>query len=335
MSELRDAVNLLERWVDIDSTTDREATFLEALEEWFEERGWRCERQEITDTRWNLLVRRGSNPRILYSTHVDTVPPFIAPEVRGEALYGRGACDTKGGIVAMCKAGERLLAEGSQGFGYLFVVGEEVDHRGARAARHLELDEVERIILCEPTENRVVAAQKGMVKMYLRARGIAGHSAYPDRGVSAVHHLLDALQRMRDEPWPSDPLLGPTTMNVGVIEGGVAANVFAPEARAEVLIRAVAPVAPMIERLRELAGNDVSIAFPASNDPVVFDPPDGAETCTVAFNTDASYLTDIAPVWLVGPGDIQVAHSIDEHITFESLARGIDLYTDLGRLSLS
>ncbi len=324
---------LLSEWVAIDSVTGREGAFLQRLQEWFEARGWRCERQEIEPTRWNLVVRSDEDPRFFYSTHVDTVPPHIGPRIEGDTLYGRGACDTKGGIVAMAAAGERLRADGHRNFGYLFVIGEEVDHQGAIEARQLEL-EADRIILCEPTENQVVAAQKGMVKLVLDADGIAGHSAYPDRGVSAVHRLLDALTRIRLEPWPEHELLGPTTVNVGVVEGGVAANVFAPSARAEVLIRAVSPVEPMIERIEELCGEHVRMEVPAANDPVFFDPPADVETCTVAFNTDASYLHQIAPVWLVGPGDIKVAHSDHEHITRDSLDAGVDLYERLGRLCL-
>lgn len=327
-AEMDEAIELLREWVAIDSVSGTEARFLEALQAWFETRGWTCERQEIEPQRWNLYVHRGVRPRFLYSTHVDTVPPHIDPVVRDGALYGRGACDTKGGIVAMCKAGERLRARGSEEFGYLFVVGEEVNHCGAKGARSLPVD-TDRIILCEPTENRVVAAQKGMIKLVVAADGVAAHSAYPERGVSAVHKLLDALDSLRAEPWPTDPLLGPTTINVGVIAGGVAANVFAPSASAEVLVRTVSATEPLLERMCAVMGTQVRVEVPASNDPVFFDPPDDVETCTVSFNTDASYLTALAPVWLVGPGDIRVAHSDDEHIEFRALADGIELYERL------
>src|SRR5690606_2234635 len=142
-----------------------------------------------------------------------TVPPFFGPRRQGvgfpgdevsedassenEArIYARGACDTKGGIVAMAQAGARLLEAGIEDFGYLFVVGEEVDHCGAKAARatqRLRALKTERIVLCEPTRNRIVSAQKGMVRLRLETRGVAGHSAFPERGDSAINHLLDAL----------------------------------------------------------------------------------------------------------------------------------------------
>ena len=320
----------LARWIDVESISGNEASFLEALEEHFASRGFVTARDEVETGRWNLLALRRENPRLLYSTHVDTVPPFLPARRENGAVFGRGACDTKGGIVAMSEAGERLLADGFDDFGYLFVVGEEVDHRGARHARNLPL-RPDRIVLCEPTRNRVVRAQKGMVKLVLRTEGVAGHSAYPDRGHSAVHDLLDLLHAIRAHDWPTDETLGPTTLNVGVIEGGVAANVFAPSARAEVMIRAVSPVDALVDTLRSLVGERGELEVLAANDPVFFDPPAGVETCLASFNTDASYLAALGPVWLVGPGDIEVAHSKDEHITLASLEAGVDLYERLGR----
>jgi len=320
----------LTRWIDIDSTSGRESAFLEALESHLRNAGFAIERQRVEKDRWNLIARRAENPSLLYSTHVDTVPPHFPSRVEGDAVFGRGACDTKGGIVAMIEAGERLLADGLDDFGYLFVVGEEVDHIGARVSADLDL-RPRRIILCEPTCNRVVKAQKGMLKASLTASGVAGHSAYPERGHSAVHDLLDALQAIRSHTWPTDTTLGPTTLNVGLIEGGVADNVFAPSASAEVMIRAVSPADGLLETMRSLVGDLVTIEIPAANDPVFFDPPEDVETCLAAFNTDATYLSALGPVWLVGPGDIEVAHSVDEHITLESLAAGVDLYERLGR----
>jgi acetylornithine deacetylase len=331
-TELDQAIDLLQWWVDIDSVTPGEAQFLEELERHFTELGYRCDRQDVEEERWNLLVTTGKDPRLIYSTHVDTVPPFIPARREDDRLYGRGSCDTKGGIVAMRFAAERLRAAGYEELGFLFVVGEEVDHCGAKVSQGLaDRIQPERIVLCEPTLNRVVAAQKGMIKLILRAEGKAAHSAYPERGVSAVHRLLDTVSRLRAEPWPTHEVLGPTTLNVGVIEGGVAANVFAPEAHAQVLFRTVSESDALIEHILDLATEGVTIEVGPHNDPVFFDPPDEHLQCTVAFNTDATYLGPLGPIWLVGPGDIQDAHSDHEHITYEQLGNGIDLYEVLGR----
>lgn len=322
-------------WLAIDSTSGREAAFLEELERFFVGQGFRCERQQVEGERWNLLVRTEVAPRFLYSTHVDTVPPFLPVRADGERIYGRGACDTKGGIVAMIAAGLRLLRAGRRDFGFLFVVGEEVDHIGAKKSVELAFaPALARIILCEPTLNRVVSAQKGMLKFRLVSEGVAGHSAFPERGESAVDHLLDALAALRAEAWPVDALLGPTTLNIGVISGGVAANVFAPSARAEVIFRAVGPVGPLLARVEALCAGHARVENAVYNDPVFFDPPADVETFVVPFNTDATYLSELAPVWLVGPGDIEHAHADLEHIAMDSLLEGVDLYERLGLLAL-
>ena len=318
----------LQTWLNIDSTSGDEIEFLEFLEERFRSSGWNTRRQKVEEDRWNLIVDDGHPSKLLYSTHVDTVPPFLPVDRRGDTFYGRGACDTKGGLFSMLRAAEELRDQGVRGIGFLLVVGEEVDHCGAKTARKLDLSP-QRIILCEPTQNRVVRAQKGMLRFFLRTTGVAGHSAYPDDGASAIDPLLDALERLRTQSWPVDDILGPTTFNIGVIEGGVAANVFAPEASAQLLFRAVSPVDSLLARVRELIGDDVELTDAVYNDPVFFDPPDGVDTCTVPFNTDATYLCELGDVWLVGPGDIRVAHSDDEHITVGAIEDGVALYRQL------
>lgn len=321
-------------WLHIDSISGNEWAFLTYLEEYFQTQGWQTERQPISERRFNLLATTGKPPKLLYCTHVDTVPPVLDVRQDGERIYGRGACDTKGGLLAMVEAAEALRKEGLEEIGFLLVVGEEVDHCGAKASVDLALTP-ERIILCEPTQNQVVQAQKGMLKFALQTSGVAGHSAYVDRGTSAINPLLDALEILRNHDFPKDDILGPTTLNIGTIQGGVAANVFAPQARAEILIRAVSPVEALLAEIRALLPAEVSLMKPVYNDPIFFDPPEGLKTCTVPFNTDASYLSQFGPVWLVGPGDIRVAHGDNEHIDLPELTKGIHLYTELGRLVLS
>ncbi|MEM1348318.1 MAG: M20/M25/M40 family metallo-hydrolase [Myxococcota bacterium] len=325
-------------WLRIDSVTPGERAFLEHLQGFFESRGWQVRRQPITEERWNIVVTRPGrpNPSLLYSTHVDTVPPCFAPRVEGERVFGRGACDTKGGLLAMVAAAHRLLDAGHDDVGFLLVVGEEVDHRGAKASRALADITPKQIVLCEPTINRVVAAQKGMVKCDLEADGVAAHSAYPERGDSALHRMIASTHGLLSEDWPVDELLGPTTLNVGELHSGIAANVFAPSATASLVIRTVRPTADYTDVLeRHTAPHRVRITNVVQNDPVFFTPPDGVETCTVAFNTDATYLAELGPVWLVGPGDIEVAHTDHEHIDLRELVAGVHLYERLGRLVLS
>ena len=183
----------------------------------------------VEEDRFNVFAAWG-RPEVVLSTHMDTVPPFFPSSEDAEHIHGRGACDTKGGIAAMLGAAGELLAAGRSGFGLLFVVGEETDSLGAQAA-----DRDPRgsrfLINGEPTENRLALGSKGGLYLALEAAGRAAHSAYPELGASAIDRLLAALARLRAVPLPTDPVLGETTLNIGTLEGGRAANVIADRAR--------------------------------------------------------------------------------------------------------
>lgn len=318
-------------WLEIESTTGREETFLRALEGSFEERGLRVERQRVESGRWNIHARPAlTDAEFLLCTHVDTVPPFFGPTVDDGVVRARGACDTKGGLFAMLRAWDRLPEPVRGRVGFLLVVGEEVDHIGAIVAGRQDYPALRTTILCEPTRNHLAVGQKGILKAALSCCGKAGHSAFPEVGHSAVHDLVAGVGRLLDHTWPSDPLLGPTTLNVGTISGGVAANVFAPTATADVLFRATGPVDDLLAEARRVAGPSVSFDVAARNEPTrLLAWPDRFDTDVVPFNTDAPYLEHTAPVVLVGPGDIRNAHSPDEHITVEDIRAGEELYIEL------
>ncbi|HZU98138.1 MAG TPA: M20/M25/M40 family metallo-hydrolase [Planctomycetota bacterium] len=333
-----DELGLLEKLVACRSTSGQEGDYARLAAEVLRELGFQAELREVAPGRPNVVARDGSTKlRVVFSTHLDTVPPHIPPTRKGDRLEGRGACDAKGPFVSMVEAARRLKEKGATGIGFLLLVSEEVDHLGALVAgrdyQDLAKDQP-RILLGEPTCAKVVLAQKGLLKVALRAHGKAGHSAFPDRGVSAVHGLLDALEKIRKEPWPTDPELGPTTINVGTIAGGVAANVFAPAAEAVLVFRLVSPWKPVLDRVRELC-QGVEVEAASQNDPVRFKVPAGEPTSLVPFNTDATYIAPLGPVWLGGPGAIEVAHSVDEHTTKDELAAGTDLYLRLAERALA
>ncbi len=324
------ALDLLRELIDTPSTTGDEAGVATILERELGRDGYRVVRQEVFPGRENLVVTRdGETPRFFYSTHIDTVPPYIPFRREGDTFFGRGACDTKGGIVAMLEAGRRLRESGAGDFGYLFVVGEEVDHSGAKAAAKTGLT-TETIILCEPTVCKVIAAQKGVVKVRLDAEGRAAHSGFPHRGVSAVDRLLTTLETLRHREWPTHDVLGETFFNTGLISGGVAANVLAPAASAELMFRTVGPSEDVLAAIDAALVEGVTSHLLTENAPELFDVPAGYETGVANFNTDASFLKSIGRILLVGPGDIEVAHSSNEHITLEQLSVGTELYTRLG-----
>lgn len=321
----------LEHWLSIDSTTGREAAYVDALDAALQAEGLTVERQPVAPGRDNLFAHAGEPVRFLLNTHTDTVPPFFGPRWDGDKLRARGACDTKGGLFAMLEAWRALSEDERRAFGFSLVVGEEVDHIGAIAAATQAYPGLEAIVMCEPTQNRLSRGQKGILKVRLHCDGVAGHSAFPEAGDSAVHRLIDACHALQHAAWPTDELLGPTTLNIGVIAGGVAANVFAPSANAEVLFRVVSDLDALRAQVHATVGDAVRVEEIAANDAIRLQTWPGFATDVVPFNTDAPYLGVHAPVVLVGPGDIRTAHSPDEHLTRAAFEAGVALYIDLFR----
>lgn len=320
---------LLGELVNIDSTTGSEAAYLGYLEALFVGLGWQVERQEVAEQRWNLWVRRTPSPRITFCTHVDTVPPHIPATLRGTTLHGRGACDTKGVLLAMVEAVLGLPEEAQQECGFVWVVGEEVDHIGASVAGAAPLWTSEWMVMGEPTQNRLATGQRGILKIAIETTGQAGHSAFEEAGHSALEPLLDILTALRAAGWPSDPLLGVTRFNIGVLHAGVAANVYPPNATAELLFRAVSDPAELLAEVeRRVAGRAV-VRLLASNPPVKLAYWADLPTDVVPFNTDAPYMSHLCPVTLVGPGDIRTAHSEHEQLRREDYEAGVLLYRAL------
>jgi acetylornithine deacetylase len=251
------------------------------------------------------------------------------------AIRGRGACDAKGLAAAMVAATERLAAAGERRIGLLFLVGEENGSDGARAAADFG-PRGRYLINGEPTENRLSVGQKGTLRVDLTATGRAAHSAYPEDGSSAIAALLDTIERIRRLPLPRDPLLGPSTLNLGLIGGGVAPNVVPPFASAQLLVRTVEPTGPLRAAIGELLAPGVSVAFPVE---LPFHKaggaPPGWDTTVVSYASDLPFLSAWGEGFQLGPGSIRVAHTAEEHILKADLLRGVDLYVRLATDLLS
>ena len=334
-----DLADLLLDALAIPSLTGSEATygaFLETqLNTIFGPHLVTLERQPVEADRFNLLACCGSdNPDILFSTHIDTVPPFLEPRISANKIFGRGACDTKGLQVSMLHAGQQLLEQGIHSFGFLFVVGEEVDHCGARVASQQLSLHPSGILLGEPTRNRIMRAQKGVLRVRISTRGVSGHSGYPESGKSATHQLLDFLQNLRHLELPSHPNRGTTTLNIGTLTGGEAANVIAPSASADIMIRTVSPTQVLLDMFSPLLSSDITLEVVHQSDPLDLHVLPGFETDVAHFFTDAGFLQALGPVTLLGPGDIRFAHSEREQITREELYEGSKLYQRAARTLL-
>jgi acetylornithine deacetylase len=328
MNALADAFELTRALVSLETPTGAEGPATDLLDRALALGGYRTVRQPVSPGRDNLLAFR-EPPALVFSTHLDCVPPYLPLSEDADAIRGRGSCDAKGLAAAMVAAAERLAAGGERRIALLFLVGEENGSDGARAAADLE-PRGRFLINGEPTENRLSIGQKGSLRVDLQAAGRAAHSAYPEEGESAVAALLDTIERIRRMPLPRDPLLGPSTLNVGLIRGGVAPNVLAPEASAQILMRTVEPTATLQAAIRTLAAPGVSVTFPAELPSYKGGTaPAGWDTTVVSYASDLPFLTGWGECYQLGPGTIKVAHTAREHIRKADLLRGVDLYVRL------
>lgn len=326
------APDLTLKWASVPSVTGEEQALLKMVEFDLSALGWSVGRIPVTNNdRYNLLAGLESGS-VLFSTHLDTVPPYTTPERQGDQLRGRGVLDAKGQAASMLVAASELRDMGVQ-TSLLFVVGEETDSDGAKAAAECGLA-FDYVINGEPTNNRFAAAQKGNLRVELEAFGIACHSGYPEQGRSAIETLLTVLAEMKDVDWPVDDLLGVTTMNIGTIHGGVADNVLADHAVARVMFRTVCPWKTMLERVEELVHGRLTVRFVKGVDPLHLHLPEGFESTVVSFGSDAPHLCRIGTVMMLGPGSILRAHGVDEYITIGELDEAVSLYKEIAlRLS--
>lgn len=317
-----DVVALTRALVDIDSTTGREGEAGEWLSRYLRGLGYTVSEQRVDDRRFNVFATLAPRPRVVFSTHFDTVPPFFPSRIDNGRIYGRGSCDAKGILAAQVAASERLRAQGETRVGLLFVVGEERGSDGAKIANQAA-DGCAHLINGEPTDLRLGIATRGVLRLRLRAEGRAAHSAFPELGESAIDKLIDVLLALRATPLPDDPQLGRTHYTIGLIHGGVAPNVVSPHAEAEVLFRtigAVEPIMAAVAPLRERVTIDTLLVVPTVRLALV----PGFDSAVFHYTTDIPFLTNWGQPLLYGPGSIHVAHTADEWLSIDELHAAID-----------
>jgi acetylornithine deacetylase len=328
-----DPIQLTRRLVDIESITYNEGAVGGFLAEFLAGRGFAVEKMDVeqpresrsNSERFNVYAcAPGQTPDVVFSTHMDTVPPFVPSSEDDEFIHGRGSCDAKGIIAAQIAAAERLRESGVRA-GLLFVAGEERDSAGAKVAnQHPRGSRF--LINGEPTGNRVALASKGALRVAIRATGKMAHSAYPELGESATHKLVHALERVLALPLPVTPDVGPGTLNIGTIAGGHATNVIADHAEAHLLVRLVGPAEPIRHALEQAVEGLASIEFPLEIPFQRFHPVRGLPTMIAAFTTDAPWLSNWGEPVLLGPGSIHVAHTPHERLAKKDLFAAIDQY---------
>ena len=276
---------------------------------------------EVGDGTLNLLFSWGT-PRVVFCSHMDTVPPYIPPTFEEDVVKGRGSCDAKGQIFAMYTACKELEAKGCTDFGLLLLAGEETGSWGAKAFSKTGFT-APFLIVGEPTENKMVSASKGTLSYDLKFSGEAFHSGYPQYGVSAVELFNEFYNRLKAQDWGLDPELGETTWNVGLLHSDNPQNILSPELTCRIYFRTTFVSHEKVKAwMKEgtLRGGDT---------PAHYVTLDGFESAPVAFGSDAPHLTGFGHKIICGPGSIRVAHRPEEHILVADLEKAVALYVKM------
>lgn len=337
-----DPVKLTKSLCEIESTTYYEGAVGDFLADFLAGQGWEVEKTPVpqppdsatASPRWNVYAGiAGKKPDLVFSTHMDTVPPYVPFREDDEFVYGRGVSDAKGIIAAQAAAG-RQLRDAGYNVALLFVSGEERDSAGAKVANQMSKGS-RYLINGEPTDNRLALASKGALRVSIKTTGRMAHSAYPELGESAVHKMIMLLDKLLKMDWPVDEYAGDTTLNIGQIHGGYAPNVIADHAEAQVLIRLVTDSAQVREKILEAAKGIAEVSFTLDLAFVRLKAVEGMPTMIAKFATDIPQLTNWGEPLLLGPGSIHVAHTPDERLSKKELRESVELYVQLAKRLLS
>ncbi|KAG6953326.1 hypothetical protein JG688_00012879 [Phytophthora aleatoria] len=336
-----DVVKLAIGLNSIVSTSGEEAAVGQAIADWLTARGWRVHKQKVPPQsdaavkadRYNVYATRSDSktPRLLFNSHMDTVPPYLPPRIDSTTLYGRGACDAKSLIAGQMIAAQKIA---EAGFGndvqVLFVVSEETDHSGMKKANELNVKPAH-MVVGEPTALKMSKMQKGVLKIQLTQKGVAAHSGYPHLGDSAIDPMIDVLYDLKKESWPTTEDYGNTDLNIGLLNGGQAANALAEQSSAMLMFRLVTEPDVFYKRVEEIVGGRVEMKLYTSNAPVHLTTVEGYDTGVACFNTDIPYFNFDGKAYLVGAGSITDAHCPREFIKLEDLKSVVDYYFKLGK----
>lgn len=359
----------------IDSTSGRERKFADFLAGKLQTSKCRLERYDVESMAadapegcgcpQNLLFSWGE-PRMLFCTHLDTVPPYIAPTFdspcgydcaeQAEVVGGRGTCDAKGQIFAMYEACLELERRGYEGFGLLLLAGEETGSFGAKAFRDAHPG-AEWVVVGEPTDNCMASAAKGTKSFEVTFKGEAFHSGYPQYGCSAILMFNDFVNALRSIGFPQDEILGDTTWNIGRLNSDNPQNILSDSLTCRVYFRTTFESDEMVcNIMKNMAGPQARLRFgrPKVQDgsdivakevapwqramsvkafggdsPTHFEVLEGFPSKPVAFGSDAPQLTNCPKKILCGPGSILVAHRDDEHIALADLEQAVENYVKI------
>ncbi|WP_108424121.1 M20 family metallopeptidase [Flagellimonas amoyensis] len=328
------------------------------------ENGFKVEYVPFGPDRLHVIAERGLDEKqlpIVFTGHFDTVPlgnqkwtmdPF-AGEIKDGKIYGRGTTDMKGAVAAMTIAAIEAFEEGtpSGGIRLVLTAGEELGCQGAMdlVKTYTGLGQARGIIVGEPTGNIPAIGHKGALYLNLEATGITAHSSMPQLGDNAIYKVARAIVRMEqfDFRQQEDPLLGYSTINVGKVSGGLNINSVPDRAGFTIDARITSNLRnnEVLEQIKKELGNDIDVEV-LVNLPAVANDPDTAfihgvyDACgtsdaerkapkTMPYLTDGSVLQRAyggIPTVIIGPGEPQMAHKIDEYCEVSKLEQAVDIY---------
>ena len=284
--------------------------------------------EEVGDGTLNLLLTWGA-PRIVFCSHLDTVPPYIPPTLADEVIKGRGACDAKGQVFAIVEACKRLAEAGKTDFGMLLLAGEETGSWGAKAFAKTDF-KAEYLVVGEPTDNCMVSASKGTKSFDLKFMGEPFHSGYPQYGVSAVDLFVEFVNALKAKDFGMDPILGETTWNIGLVHSDNPQNILSPELTCRLYFRTTfVSDETVCQWMTEAQSGWLTVTPRGGDTPARYWTVEGLPSKSVAFGSDAPHLKNFTYKAICGPGSITVAHRDDEHVLAADLATAVEQYIAL------
>ena len=345
--------------LSVDSTSGKEVELADILSVELAAPGRKIDIFEVGDGTRNVLVSWGT-PKVIFCTHLDTVPPYMPPVFEESVVRGRGSCDAKGQIFAMYEACRELEAKGCTDFGLLLLAGEETGSFGAKAYNADPAVKAAWLIVGEPTDNCMASAAKGTKSFEVTFAGLPCHSGYPENGASAVLYFNDFVNALRSIVFPMDPVLGETTWNIGKLSSDNPQNILSDRLTCRVYFRTTFESDEMVcNIMKNIAGPQAKLRFGkrkvqdgsdivakevapwqkamtvqafGGDTPSRFEVLYGFESKPVAFGSDAPQLKCFEHKILCGPGSILVAHRDEEHITLADIEKAIAQYVRMYEL---
>ncbi|MBK8549833.1 MAG: M20/M25/M40 family metallo-hydrolase [Ignavibacteria bacterium] len=306
-----------------DSTSGKENELAEYISQKYKPADAELEIHKTEFGRSNIFFKWG-NPKVIFNSHLDTVPPYISPLKENDIIKGRGSCDAKGQLAYLFEACLQLRKEGYSDFGMLMTAGEEDGSQGAMAANKL-IKDCDFIIIGEPTENKLISASKGNICADFVFKGKSCHSGYPHLGDSATERMYTFIHRLKEIDFGEDEILGRTMFNVGMLESKNAHNVVSDLVTMKVFFRTTFVSHDVLtDRVKNILDEKSEMNVLFRHRPMKFFTTEGFETGTVAYGTDAPSFNNVKNIILYGPGSILDAHTEHEFIKISDMHKAVE-----------